>query len=344
MNKLIYRAWIIAAAAICPIEALGQTLAVTIDNFCRAETDHYLQKRASDGNFGLIKPLREPVTIDNQPVVRANRDTLYSYGVFDLTHPVTIKMPDAGGRFMSLRAINQDHYIVSNTFDAGDYQFTQEKVGTRYLYVCVRTLVNPDDAGDLAAAHTLQDQVAWIQKDSGVLKVPDWDQQQLAGLRKAILGMAPYVPDSRKMFGAKEDVDPVRHLIGTAGGWAGGPEWASYYINVTPERNSGEAAHILKVKDVPVDGFWSITVYNGDGYMQKSESNAVSLNNLTAKTDADGTYTIHFGGKRSATNYLEIFPGWNYTVRLYRARPEVLDGRWMFPIAKPAEAFARGEE
>jgi hypothetical protein len=24
-------------------------------------------------------------------------------------------------------------------------------------------------------------------------------------------------------------------------------------------------------------------------------------------------------------------PGWNYTVRLYRPRPEILDGRWKFP-------------
>jgi hypothetical protein len=308
---------------------------VTIDNYCRAETDGYLQKRADDGHFGRIKLLREPVTVDNQPVVRANRDTLYSYGVFDLTHPVTITMPDAGDRFMSLRAINQDHYIVSNTYDAGPREFTQESVGTRYLYVAVRVLADPDDPKDLAIAHQLQDAVKWTQKDAGKLELPDWNQEQLAGLRKAILGMGPYVPDSKRMFGAKTEVDPIRHLIGTAGGWAGGPEWASYYINVTPKANDGTQPHILRVRDVPVDGFWSITVYNDQGYMQKSESNAVSFNNITAEKDADGEYTIHFGGDRSAGNFLEIFPGWNYTVRLYRARPEALDGTWMFPEAQP---------
>lgn len=309
---------------------------VTIDNFTRAETDRYLQKRADDGNFGRIKPRREPVTIDNQPVVRANRDTLYSYGVFDLTHPLTIMMPDAGERFMSLRAINQDHYIVSNTYASGAYEFTQESVGTRYLYVSIRTLANPDDPKDLAQAHALQDKVKWEQESAGKLELPNWDQEQLDGLRKAILGMSPYVPDSKSMFGAKADVDAVRHLIGTAGGWAGGPEWASFYINVTPMKNDGKIAHVINVNNVPVDGFWSITVYNEQGLMQKSESNAVSLNNITATKGADG-YTIHLGGDRSAENYLEIFPGWNYTVRLYRARPEALNGSWLFPEAKPVE-------
>ena len=119
---------------------------VNIDNFTRAETDHYLKKRTDDGFFGHIKHIPDPITVDNQPVVRANRDTLYSYGVFDLTQPVTITMPKADGRFQSLRAISQDHYIVSNTYDAGEYLFTKESVGTRYLYIAIRTLADPDDS------------------------------------------------------------------------------------------------------------------------------------------------------------------------------------------------------
>ena len=145
------------------------------------------------------------------------------------------------------------------------------------------------------------------------------------------------MPDSKRKFEAKTEVDPIRHLIGTAGGWAGGPEWASYYINVTPKANDGTIAHVLKVKDVPVDGFWSITVYNEQGYMQQSESNAVTFNNITAEQDLDGGFTIHFGGDRSDSNFLDIFPGWNDTVRLYRARPEALDGTWEFPEAQPVE-------
>lgn len=309
---------------------------VTVDNFTRAETDHYLKLRADAGFFGKIQHIRDPITVDNQPVVRANRDTLYSYAVFDLNSPVTIKMPDSKGRFQTLRAINEDHYIVDDSYDPGEHLFSKDSVGTRYLYIAIRTLANPDDPKDLAAAHELQDQIVWKQVDPGKLELPDWDQAQLDGLRKAILGLAPFVPDSKRMFGSRSEVDEVRHLIGTAGGWAGGPEASAYYINVTPKQNDGKKPHILHVRDVPVDGFWSITVYNKQGYFEKSPENAISTNSVVGKTDADGAFTIHFGGDPKASNYLAIFPDWNYTVRLYRARPEVLDGSWVFPGAKPA--------
>jgi len=78
-----------------------------------------------------------------------------------------------------------------------------------------------------------------------------------------------------------------------------------------------------------------ITVYNPKGFYEAPE-NAISVNNVTAKKDADGAVTVHFGGDPTQPNYLRIMPGWNYTVRLYRPRPEVLDGKWTFPEASPA--------
>jgi hypothetical protein len=86
------------------------------------------------------------------------------------------------------------------------------------------------------------------------------------------------------------------------------------------------------VKDVPVDAFWSISLYNAQGYFQQNDANAYSVNNVTAKKNADGSVTIQFGGNpKDAPNYLAIMPGWNYTVRLYRPRKEILDSTWNFP-------------
>ena len=93
---------------------------------------------------------------------------------------------------------------------------------------------------------------------------------------------------------------------------------------------------MLTVKDVPVDGFWSITVYNAKGFYEAPEA-AISVNNVTAKPDANGAVTVHFGGDSAQPNFLRIMPGWNYTVRLYRPRAAVLDGTWSFPEAKPTK-------
>jgi len=88
----------------------------------------------------------------------------------------------------------------------------------------------------------------------------------------------------------------------------------------------------LTVREVPVDGFWSISVYNADGYFEPNDRGAYSVNNLTATRDDDGSVTVHFGGcTDDRPNCIPIMEGWNYTVRLYRPRAEVLDGSWTFP-------------
>jgi hypothetical protein len=59
------------------------------------------------------------------------------------------------------------------------------------------------------------------------------------------------------------------------------------------------------------------------------------IRNLLNK-DADGSITIQFGGCDGfAANCIPISEGWNYTVRLYRPRKEVLDGTYKFPQAQP---------
>jgi len=60
------------------------------------------------------------------------------------------------------------------------------------------------------------------------------------------------------------------------------------------------------------------------------------VNSLTAKKGADGAVTIQFGGcDGKSQNCLPITPGWNYTVRLFRPRAEIIDGTWLFPLAQP---------
>ena len=74
---------------------------VTVDNFVRAETDMTMARYVAQGGFARIMHLRQPVPLDKQDVIRMNRDTLYSIGVFDLTSPVTITKPRSGGNASS---------------------------------------------------------------------------------------------------------------------------------------------------------------------------------------------------------------------------------------------------
>ncbi|OKH81771.1 hypothetical protein EB75_14760 [Mycobacterium sp. ST-F2] len=305
------------------------------DNFARAESDMYFGGIVRDNGFGAFFHNRELSSVDHQIVIRQNRDTLYSAAVFDLdAGPVTVTLPDSAGRFMSLQIISEDHYTTQVAYAPASVTLTRDEVATRYVVAAIRTLVDPDDAADLAAVHALQDAVTVAQDAPGSFTIPDWDAASQKTVRDALVTLATTLPDTKAMFGTAADTDPVRHLIGSANGWGGNPERDAFYLTVVPPRNDGTTVHRLTVKDVPVDGFWSVTVYNSGGYFTANEQNAYSLNNITATKDADGGTTIQFGGADGA-NVLPITPGWNYTVRLYRPRPEILDGSWTFPAAEP---------
>jgi hypothetical protein len=317
----------------------GRPVPVTVDNFTRAESDLYFGNMVKDGALGKFLHRREPATIDNQTVIRLNRDTLYSSAVFDLdAGPVTITMPDSGKRFMSLMIVNEDHYVPAVFYGAGPHTFTKEMIGARYFAAAVRTLVDPADQKDVQQVHALQDAIKASQTGTGKFDVPSWDQASQKKVRDALLVLATTIADFKNAFGTKAEVDPIRHLIATAAGWGGNPDKDATYLNITPGRNDGTVVYRLDVRNVPVDGFWSVSVYDAQGYYEKNPYDAYALNNITAKKSDDGTIAIRFGGcDGKIPNCLPIMKGWNYTVRLYRPRAEVLNGTWKFPEPQPVK-------
>ena len=322
--------------------ATKATVPVTVKNFPRAETDRYFASSVERGGFGKLYHYRMPTPIDQQEVIRMNRDTLYSSGVFDLdAGPVTITLPDPGMRFMSLLVIDEDHYNPPVVYAPGTYTFTREKVGTRYVFLAIRTLANPVDPADVKAANALQDRIVVTQPGGpGKFEVPSWDPVSQKKIRDALLVLASASGSGpiERRFGARDEVDPIQHLMATAAGWGGNPAEAAVYVPVYVAANDGTTVHELTVKDVPVDGFWSISVYNAGGYFENNALDSYSLNNLTARPNADGSYTVQFGGCATDTpNCLYTPAGWNYVVRLYRPRKEILDGTWNFPQAQPAK-------
>ena len=260
--------------------------------------------------------------------------------MFDLTTPVTITLPDTGGRFMALQVIDEDHYTPAVVYQPGPHTFSKADIGTRYVLFLVRTFVDPNDPADLNTVHALQDKLTFSQAGPGKFEPANWDLTSARKIRDALnaLATANGGLDSSRMFGPADKVDPVQHLMGTAAGWGGNPRDDAYYEGVTPAENDGKTQYRLTVKDVPVDGFWSISVYNQDGYFEKNKLGAYSLNNVTAKSNPDGSVTVQFGvcGK-GLENCLPITRGWNYLVRMYRPRKEILDGSWKFPAATPVK-------
>jgi hypothetical protein len=101
----------------------------------------------------------------------------------------------------------------------------------------VRTLVDPADAEDVKQVHALQDAIKVDQPGGpGKFEVPHWDQASQKTVREALLVLASALPDTKRMFGPKEAVDPVRRLVAAASAWGCNPEKDALYLNVTPPK------------------------------------------------------------------------------------------------------------
>ena len=313
------------------------TVAVTWRNFTRAETDTYFKGYAAKGGFGKFFHTREVVPIDEQVVIGMNRDTMYSVGVFDLTTPLTITKPDTGDRFQSFQIIDQDQYTKDVVYKPGKYTFTKNTIGTRYVGIFVRTLVDSSDPADVKRVTQIQDQIKVSQSSPGKFEIPNWDQDGLKKIRDALNVLAATMKDADGAFGNKDEVDPVKFLMGCATGWGGNPIYAAKYLNKFPEGNDGKTAYTIKLKDVPVDGFWSVSIYNKERFFEQNKYNSYSINSVTAKKGKDGSVTLHFGGDLNQPNFLYIMDGWNYIVRFYQPRKAIQDGNYEFPELQPVK-------
>lgn len=322
-----------------PATTTSTPITVTPDNFMRAESDLYFAGVAiREGGFGKFEHHRQLADLDHQNVIRLNRDTLYSAVVLDLdAGPATVTLPDSQGRFMSMQILDEDQYAAGVFYDTEPHTVSRDAIGTRYVIVGVRTLIDPNDPTDVEKVHALQDAIQLDQPGGpGKFELPQWDHDSQGKVREALLALARTMPDTSKGFGKRGEVDPIQRLVGGAAAWGANPPEDATYLNITPRQNDGKTVYRLTVKDVPVDAFWSVIVYDDAGYIPKNDRGVYSYNSVTAQKEADGSVSIQFGGcEDGVANCIPIVPGWNYMVRLYRPRPEVLDGSWTFPEAQP---------
>ncbi|OBL15319.1 carboxylesterase [Mycobacterium sp. 1245499.0] len=313
---------------------------VNVDNFVRAETHRMFRDIQADaGSVGTFRHNRTPARIDEQTVIRLNRDTLYSFAIVDLAEPARLTLPDADGRYLSAMVVSEDHFVNDVIHEPGEHLLTSDKYGSRYVLVGVRILVDPNDFADVAAVGALQDRLVLQTGASQPFAMPEYNPESLDATRDALLALARGLDNFDRMFGARTAVDPVRHLIGSAAGWGGLPTSEAAYIGVAPNVAPGD--YDLVFDDVPVDAFWSVSVYNKRGFFELNEANLYTVNSVTGVPNADGSVTVRFvasAGDDPPPNAIVTPEGWNYLIRLYRPRAEILDGSWT-----PPALTARGE-
>jgi hypothetical protein len=311
-----------------------QTTVVTDENYGLAESEVIFAENvkriaaATDSNgAGVFMHLRTGADPKDRTVMRINFDTIYSPAIVDLTEDAVLTMPETNGRYQSAWIITDEHYNPMAFVEPGTYTLTQENVGRRYAMIAMRTQANTADPDDLAIANELQDQLKLEQNDRGSYRPSNnWDMEEILAMRAKYqaIGLQEGMT-SEVIFGKKGEVPLKEHNVGTAAGWGGFTAERAVYPSYFPESS---APQTLTLRDVPARAFWSVTVYDAEGYPQ---GDIYNINSQFAVPNKDGSVTIHFGGDKSAVNYMDIFEGWNVALRIYEPTEAYFNGDWVLP-------------
>ena len=134
-----------------------------------------------------------------------------------------------------------------------------------------------------------------------------------------------------------------RAIVSQVGLGANLPEDAIYPLNLGDESGKpldGANKYVLhfdKGITPPVNAFWSITLYNSDGFQTANALNRFAVSSwMPFNHNADGSLDLYLQnespGKEKEANWLPAPKGaFNLTMRLYSPKSEALTGKWSPP-------------
>jgi len=271
------------------------------------ETSHQMLKNQDLVGVNQLLHKRQLTPTDNQPVVRMNRDTYYSFAVVDVSKGATISMPAIPeGKYMSVQPVTEDHRIQAMQYGEGTFELSTHTGD--HLYVVIRL----DATFTEAEAKKYQDQMNISANSSGKFTASPVNKESFDIVEKALKAQMPAIfkrdgvealtgmftdprDESNKLFSTE------KYQVGAAIGW-GGAQIVDNIYEVSGNYPSN-TCHQATFEDPKNKAFWSITVYDKNGFMFNDLAN-VSSN--TATVNKEGTYTVSFGCGSDAPNNIVI--------------------------------------
>ncbi|MDA8677316.1 DUF1254 domain-containing protein [Luminiphilus sp.] len=299
---------------------MGEKIPVTLENYEVAESDlaFYNVTKLVGMNTFFHFPTGA-FDLNNQTVVRMNRDTYYSAAVIDTTQGASITIPETNGRYLSVMVVQNDHYIDEVFLAPGTHEITSE---TEFAMVAMRIRANQSDPDDDAAIAALRAGVKLEVGGNGSHTRPNYDMEQLVALRDELTVEGTKLGTLMGMQGAHGTIEPTMHLYGTAIGWGLLPDAQAQYLGSPKFNNDG--CYMASYPSPPFNdpGFFSITMYDAEGWIYREDG---ILNEFNMTSNEDGSFDAYFGECGDVDNHLPTVEGWNYILRIYEPKLEELE-------------------
>jgi len=316
-----------------------QGVTVTSASYPTDETSHQILKNQDLVGVNKILHKRQLTPTDQQPVVRMNRDTYYSFAVVDVSKGATVTVPEVPeGKYISVQPVTEDHRIQPMFYGHGTFElFTHTG---NHLYLVIRL----DATFTEAEAAKFQDQMVISANSDNPFKAEAVNQESFKTVEDALKAQMPAITkrDGKDalvgMFTSPTDESnklftQEKYEVGAAIGWGGAQEVDNIYE--VSGNFPADTCHQANFKDPQNRAFWSITVYNKAGFMFNDLANLSSNN---AAPNADGTYTISFGCGENALNNISTANDsgvFNLGIRHYQPSELVsVDGFRILPTVK----------
>lgn len=284
---------------------------VTTENYVVAESDWYfdgVQKKAGVNTWMHD----DPISLDNQQVIRSNRDVVYSIAIVDVSEGATFTVP-ASDEFQIIHIIDEHHLFHQVVKNGETLKVSADDIQGEYVYLLARTR----DNGDYEDTKKRQAMLKFEANSDRPYESKGFDAEEVIAFREELVrqvndGEQPIA--GHDAFGKTlEDVNPHNYLYAAAYGWGGLPMDTAQYVPLQVTSDKCQSWTIEKpALDWNNNGYLSATFYGADGWVHV-EDFYIPHSEMQDNGDSFSFTTNCAQGKGNAT----VEKGGNFLIRMY---------------------------
>lgn len=291
---------------------------VTKENYVEAETDWYFS--GVQNKTGVNTWMHDaPVSIDNQQVIRSNRDVVYSIAIVDVSKGATFTVPDSD-HYQIIHLMDELHLSHQVVSRGESLTITSDDINGEYVYLLARTKIAGDDTAERQAQLKIDANSARPYQGKG------FSEKDVTEMRNKLV--MEFVEGKVKILEHKsfvktyDQADPTSYVYATAVGYGGLPSYEAQYLPYVVGGGSDKACQTFNMPKPDLDydngGFFSLTTYDTAGWIVEDN---FYIGHEDMKDNND-TYEIAFNCPE-LSHSIDVQEGWTGVWRFYKPTNEM---------------------